>query len=51
MSSVAAGFNRSGFARFINSPFGRTFRIAVGAGFLIVGLVSRDYLLGILSLV
>ncbi len=53
MSSLAEGFNRSRFARFINSPFGRIFRIVAGAGFLIVGLVlvSGGQLIGILSLV
>lgn len=50
MNSLAAAFNRSGFSRFINSPFGRGFRIVAGAGFLIVGLVARDHLLGVLSL-
>lgn len=51
MSSLAAGFNRSGFSRFINSPFGRIFRIVAGTGFLIVGLVFREYPLGVLSVV
>lgn len=50
MRSLAAAFNRSGFARFINSPSGRIFRIAAGTGFLIAGLVFRDHLLGVLSL-
>lgn len=51
MSRLAAGFNRSGFSRFINSPFGRIFRIVAGTGFLIVGLVFREYPLGVLSVV
>lgn len=51
MSRLEAGFNQSGFARFINSPSGRIFRIAAGTGFLIAGLVFRDHLLGVLSLV
>ena len=51
MSSLAAAFNRSGFSRFLNSPFGRVFRILAGAGFLIIGLVFRDNPLGIVSLV
>lgn len=51
MTSLAASFNRSGFSRFINSPFGRGFRIVAGLGFLIVGLVARDNPLGVLSLV
>ncbi|HKS69360.1 MAG TPA: hypothetical protein VJQ45_03005 [Ktedonobacterales bacterium] len=49
MSGMAEAFNRSRFSRFINSPFGRGFRIVAGAGFLIVGLVARDHLLGVLS--
>ena len=51
MSSLAAGFNRSGFARFLNSPAGRVFRIVAGMGFLILGLIFRDHLLGVLLLV
>ena len=51
MSSLAAAFNRSGFSRFLNSVSGRVFRILAGTGFLILGLVFRDHLLGVLSLV
>jgi len=51
MGRFEAAFNRSGFSRWINSPIGRTFRIGAGAGFLIVGLVARDHLLGDLALV
>jgi hypothetical protein len=51
MSSLAVSFNQSGFSHFINSPAGRVFRIVAGLGFLILGLVFRDHLLGILSLV
>ncbi|HEU4783265.1 MAG TPA: hypothetical protein VFS83_07995 [Ktedonobacterales bacterium] len=51
MSSLAASFNQSGFSHFINSPSGRVFRIVAGLGFLILGLVFRDHLLGVLSLV
>lgn len=50
MSRFAEGFNRSRFARFLNSPNGRIFRIVAGAGFLIVGLVYRDHPLGVFSL-
>jgi hypothetical protein len=51
MSSYAAAFNRSVFARFINGPFGRLFRLVAGIGFLIIGLSYRDHLLGVLSLI
>ena len=50
MSSLAAGFNRSGFSRFVNSPLGRIFRIVAGAAFLILGLVAWGHLLGVLAL-
>lgn len=50
MSSFEEAFNRSRFSGFINSPFGRGFRIVAGAGFLIAGLVFRDHPLGVLSL-
>jgi hypothetical protein len=51
MSGLAAAFNQSGFSRFLNSPAGRVFRIVAGMGFLILGLVFRDQLLGVLSLI
>lgn len=51
MSRFAGVFNQSRFSRFINSPFGRGFRIVAGLAFLIVGLAYRDYPLGVLSLV
>ena len=51
MSGLAASFNQSGFSRFLNSPAGRVFRIVAGMGFLILGLVFRDHLLGVLSLI
>ena len=51
MGSLAASFNQSGFSRFLNSPAGRVFRIVAGMGFLILGLVFRDHLLGVLSLI
>jgi hypothetical protein len=50
MRGAAAAFNRSGFARFLNSPAGRIFRVVAGVGFLIVGIVAHSYLLGILAL-
>ena len=51
MSGFATAFNQSGFSRFLNSPSGRVFRIVAGMGFLILGLVFRDHLLGVLSLI
>jgi hypothetical protein len=51
MGSLAASFNQSGFSHFINGPSGRVFRIVAGLGFLILGLIFRDHLLGVLSLV
>jgi hypothetical protein len=51
MSSFAEAFNQSSFARFINSPIGRMFRLVAGTGFLVIGLVYRDHLLGDLSLI
>lgn len=50
MIRLAVNFNRSGFSRFLNSPGGRVFRVVAGIGFLVLGLVYRDNLLGILSL-
>ena len=49
--SLHERFNRSGFSRFINSPSGRTFRLAAGLGFLVVGLVFRHHGLGIAAIV
>jgi hypothetical protein len=43
-------FNQSGFSKFLNRPGGRIFRLAAGAGFLIVGYVFRDHPLGVLSM-
>lgn len=51
MRGLAVAFNGSGFSRFLNSPAGRVFRIVAGMGFLILGLVFREYALGVLSLV
>ncbi|HEX3270310.1 MAG TPA: hypothetical protein VHR15_06650 [Ktedonobacterales bacterium] len=50
MSGFEAAFNGSGFSRFLNSRGGRIFRIVAGIGFLVLGLIFRDHLLGILSL-
>ena len=49
--STAEAFNHSGFARFINSPAGRVFRLVVGMGFLTVGYLFRDQTLGVISMV
>ena len=43
-------FNRSFLSRFLNSSGGRIFRLAAGAGFLIVGYVYRHHALGVLSM-
>jgi hypothetical protein len=44
-------FNQSGFSKFLNSPPGRIFRLIAGIGFLLVGYVYRDHVLGVLSMV
>lgn len=44
-------FNQSGLSKFLNTPAGRIFRLAVGAGFLVVGYVYRGHALGVLSMV
>ncbi len=51
MGKSEENFNRSGFSRFLNSPAGRVFRVAAGAGFLVVGYVYRSHALGVLSMV
>jgi len=51
MSRLAERFNRSGFSRFINSPAGRIFRLVAGLAFLIVGIIYREYWLGIVTIV
>jgi hypothetical protein len=51
MPKLEEAFNRSGFSRFINSPAGRIFRLAAGAGFLLVGYVYRGHALGVASMV
>ena len=43
-------FNQSTFSRFINSASGRAFRLAAGAGFLVIGYVYRASVLGVLSM-
>jgi predicted nucleotidyltransferase len=43
-------FNRSAFSQFINSSTGRVLRLVAGAGFLVVGDLYRDHLLGLLSM-
>jgi hypothetical protein len=49
--STAEAFNQSWFSRFINSSAGRVFRVAVGAGFLVVGYLYRDQTLGVIAMV
>lgn len=49
--SIAETFNRSWFSRFINSSAGRVFRVVVGAGFLVVGYLFRDYPIGVFSMI
>ncbi len=51
MSSLGEAFNRSGFSRFMNRSGGRIFRLVAGIGFLVVGYMYRDHLLGVLSMV
>ena len=51
MSKLTESFNRSGFSKFINSPSGRIFRLIAGLGFLVVGIIFRDYWLGIAAIV
>ena len=51
MQSLGERFNLSGLSRFLNRPAGRIFRLAAGMGFLLVGVVYREYTLGILSLI
>jgi hypothetical protein len=50
MSSVEDSFNRSEFSKFLNKPAGRIFRMVAGTGFIIVGYLFRDHLLGIVSI-
>jgi hypothetical protein len=44
-------FNRSGIAKFLNSPAGRTYRMAAGISFIVAGIVFRYHALGVLSIV
>ena len=48
--SMHESFNQSGFSKFLNSLAGRIFRLVAGAGFLVVGYLYRDHLLGVLSI-
>jgi hypothetical protein len=50
MSRSEETFNRSGLSRFLNSPAGRIFRLAMGAGFLGIGYIYRSHALGVLSM-
>jgi len=49
--SMHESFNRSGFSKFLNSLAGRIFRLVAGAGFLVIGYLYRDHLLGVLSII
>ena len=51
MRKFAEGFNRSWLSHFLNRPAGRVFRLVAGSGFLVVGYVFRDNVLGILSMI
>ena len=51
MRRFGEAFNRSGVSRFLNSPAGRIFRVVMGIGFLVVGIVYRDHALGVASIV
>ncbi|OGZ67450.1 MAG: hypothetical protein A3D35_00480 [Candidatus Staskawiczbacteria bacterium RIFCSPHIGHO2_02_FULL_34_9] len=44
-------FNQNVFSKFINSGWGKTFRIVAGLCFLIVGYIYRDSFLGIASMI
>jgi len=48
--NMQESFNRSGLSKFLNSQWGRIFRLVAGAGFLVVGCLYRDHLLGVLSI-
>jgi len=48
--SLHESFNQSGFSKFLNSVAGRIFRFVAGAGFLVVGYLYRDHLLGVLCI-
>ena len=44
-------FNQSGFSKFLNSLAGRILRLVIGIGFLLVGYMYRDHVLGVISMV
>lgn len=44
-------FNQSGFSKFLNSQAGRILRIVAGIGFLVIGYIYRDHVLGVISMV
>ncbi len=44
-------FNQSDFSKFLNSMGGRTLRLVVGLGFLVVGYMYRDHALGVISMI
>jgi ascorbate-specific PTS system EIIC-type component UlaA len=44
-------FNQSGFSKFLNRPAGRILRLVAGIGFLVVGYMYRDHVLGVISMV
>jgi hypothetical protein len=44
-------FNQTGFSKFLNSSAGRLFRIIAGLGFLLIGYLYRNHVLGMLSMV
>jgi len=50
LQTIEELFNRSLLSRFLNSSEGRVFRLAAGAGFLMVGFVYRHHALGVLSM-
>ena len=50
MPTIEELFNRSLLSRFLNSSEGRVFRLAAGAGFLMVGFVYRHHALGVISM-
>ena len=43
-------FRQSGFSKFLNSPAWRIVCLIAGIGFLVVGNVYRNYVLGVLSM-
>ena len=44
-------FNQSGFSIFLNKPAGRILRLVAGIGFLVIGYMYRDHVLGVISMV